>query len=477
MKANFLDRVIGAVSPRLGADRLRARAAMSAMTHYDAAASSNRTKGWKAPGGDANAAARGGGRIRLVARDMIRNNAIARRASAALVDNIVGDGIIPSVEAESDADARRLEEALLAHFDTTSIDAAGRVNLYGLQRMAVAEMIASGETFWRRRPRRTQDRVAALPFQIEALEAEYLDDRQIGKLQNGNEELDGIEFDLLRRRVAYRMFRNHPGDVLTGYVDSSRVMASNVLHLYRADRPGQRRGVSWLAPVLSLLSDAYDYADAQLVRQKIAAMWVAFTRDTLADGGTQEDFDAITLKPGMFEHLPPGRDVTFSQPPTVEGYGDHMKQVLRMVAAGIDLTYEELSGDLEGVNFSSARIGRIAMQKAVQSAQWTVVMPVLCDGIEPWIRQALDDTPQQIARGEWRLKWTPPRFAMTDPGRELPAIVAEIDAGLTSRQRKIREMGYDPQEIYREIEEDREVARRLGIGAARQAPAEDDPGE
>jgi len=453
LKPTLIDRAIGYFSPSLALSRTRDRVRMS--QYYDAAGRTVRTQGMRAPGGDANAAALSGPIIRKRARDMVRNNAIATRAVSALVDNIVGDGIIPSVEAERDEDKRRLEEVLLEHFDSTAVDAAGRLNLYGLQRLAVDGMIVGGEMLWRRRPRRASDALAVLPFQVESLEPEYLDDRRLGQLQTGNLEYDGIEFDAIRRRVAYRLFREHPEDSLTGFPESRRVMADEVLHLYRVDRPNQRRGVTWLAPVISLLSDAYEYADAQLVRQKIAAMWVGFTVDALNDVGEQTDYDKLTLKPGTFEHLPPGRDVRFSDPPKVEGYAEHMKQVQRMVAAALGITYEELSGDLEGVNFSSGRLGRIAMQRAVQAAQWTVVMPVLCDGMNRWIRDAVDVFPERLVRGAYKINWTPPRFQMTDPAREIPAMVQEIEAGLTSRQRKIREMGYDPSTIAAEIEEDR----------------------
>lgn len=478
--ANFLDRAIGFFSPSAGAERMRNRATMSAMQHYDAAGGGKRAKGYKAPSGDANSAVRGGRRLRLVSRDMVRNNAIARRAVAALVDNIVGDGIIPSIVAENDADQRRLQDILNQHFDSTAVDASGRLDLYGLQRLAVEGMIVGGEVMWRRRPRFVSDRVAAMPFQIESLEPEYLDDRHLGRLPSGNVEYDGIEFDALRRRISYRLFEEHPEDILTGFPASRRIMAENIIHLYRMERPGQRRGITWLAPVIPLISDAYDYADAQLVRQKIAAMWVAFTRDTqadVADEGT--DYD-LTLTPGMFEHLPPGRDVQFSDPPKVDGYADHMKQVQRMIASALGITYEELSGDLEGVNFSSARIGRISMQKAVSAAQWTTVIPSLCQPLERWIRDALAVTPDAPSV-EYTIKWTPPKFPMTDPAREIPAILQEIGGGLTSRQRKIREMGYDPEEIYREIEQDKAQAERLKLNFAQApapaAPDQDNPGE
>jgi lambda family phage portal protein len=217
---------------------------------------------------------------------------------------------------------------------------------------------------------------------------------------------------------------------------------------------------------MPLMGDAYDYADAQLLRQKIAAMWVGFTVDTDSDGPDVTDVAAGTdvatnLQPGIMEHLPPGRDVRWSDPPGTEGYGEYMKAVQRMIASAMDITYEELSGDLEGVNFSSARIGRMAMQRAVSAVQWTVLMPVLCEPMGDWLKEGLKQATGE--KGEFRIRWTPPRFGLTDASREVPAILQSIAGGLTSRQRAIREMGYDPEEIEAEIAADKAAAERIGV--------------
>ncbi len=61
-----------------------------------------------------------------------------------------------------------------------------------------------------------------------------------------------------------------------------RVSAEDVIHLFRLETPGQVRGISWFAPVLLRLADLDSWRDAQLVRQKIAAMLTAFV--TTLDG-------------------------------------------------------------------------------------------------------------------------------------------------------------------------------------------------
>ena len=58
----------------------------------------------------------------------------------------------------------------------------------------------------------------------------------------------GIEFDKLGRRVAYHLYRSHPNDGAlapmsgTGGINTVRVPASEIIHLFRPLRPKQIRG-------------------------------------------------------------------------------------------------------------------------------------------------------------------------------------------------------------------------------------------
>ena len=74
--------------------------------------------------------------------------------------------------------------------------------------------------------------------------------------------------------------RQHPGCLTltnwqAGFI-SKPIPAESVLHVYKKDRPGQVRGVTWLAPVILKLRDLDEYEDAELVRKKIEACFAAF---------------------------------------------------------------------------------------------------------------------------------------------------------------------------------------------------------
>lgn len=457
---NLLDKAIAYVSPRTAAQRARYRMAAG---HFDAAGRKYRQKNWQSGSGDANAVNFGAiDLLRKRSRDLCRNNPIARRAISVIVDSVVGDGIIPSIETDDAGLKTEIEAILREHLDTTAIDASGRLNLYGLQRLAMHTIVEGGEILWLRRTRRPSDGLP-LNLQIQTLESEYLDDRREGLLPNGNSEYDGIELDMIGRRVAYRLFRSNPEAHNQSYPESRLVKADSVIHGFRMDRAEQRRGTPWLAPVMARLHDLNDYADAQLLKQKIAAMWVAFTVDQDPEGdplpGAATDAPA-DLVPGMFEHLPPGRDVRFSEPPKVDGYPEVMREGKRDVAAGLDLTYESMTMDMSSVSFISGRLGRLEMNAAMSAHQWTMMIPQMCQPLEPWLRDAIamrvgDDK-------KYRFKWTPPRFPVVDPNAEVDADTKAVEGGFTSRQRVIRRNGFDPEEIDREIAEDAAKSRMEG---------------
>src|SRR6202008_1658665 len=97
VRANILDRAIGAVAPRMALKRIRARAALDLVTRaYAGAALGRHTDGWKtSPSSADSEIASAGSRLRDRHRDLVRNNPNAAKAVSSWVTNLVGDGISP----------------------------------------------------------------------------------------------------------------------------------------------------------------------------------------------------------------------------------------------------------------------------------------------------------------------------------------------------------------------------------------------
>ncbi len=463
---NVVEWAIAQVSPARALSRARARAALGVMMNYDAATTTDRASSWRAPASDADNAAGRRARLAYVARDMVRNTPFATRAQAVIASNVVGDGIIPKVIGGTKGQQAELLDLIERHLDTVLIDADGRNNLYGLQRLAMATVVDAGEVLIRRRFRQRGDGFP-LALQLQVLEPDFIDTAKSGLTDGGSDIREGIEYDAIGRRVAYWLFPRHPGGTfrLGREWRSHRVPASEVLHVYRQDRPGQMRGVSWFAPVAMTLQDMADHQDAQLMRQKIAACFVAFrvNTDADADGGGDKAGLATSLIPGRIQNVAPGEDIRFASPPGVEAYDEFTRTVLRSVAAGMGITYEALSGDLSNVNFSSARIGRMEMDRNVTSWQWLMLIPQMMQPIGQWIiDQWAMERMARPARG-LRLDWVPPPMRLVDPVREIPALRDKVRAGFASRQAVVRELGYDPERLLEEQIADAAAADGAGL--------------
>lgn len=488
---NMLERAILAVAPGWAARRARSRALTA---HYDGAAVGRRTSSLRASRTDADGAARQRQRMSFFARDMLRNTPYAARAKTVIAGTVVGDGIIPKVAVSYPKLNKTAQKRLRArglklieeHFDTVRIDRAGKLNLYGLQSLIWGTVVSDGECLVRIHSDSLVS--GALPLQLEVLEPDYLDEGKVGFLTDGGDIRNGIEYDAAGRRVAYWLFPAHPGSdwpLKRGAAVSQRVPADEVLHIYRVDRPGQERGVTWLAPVMMRLQDLADHEDAQLVRQKIAACFAAFRI-----GGDKQVALPDEIAPGMVYDLGDAEDVKFPVPPGVEAYDEFTRSVLRSIAAGLGISYEALTGDLAQVNFSSARMGRLEMDQNVSAWQNLTLIPQLLlplSGlfVDAW--QAVDGE-EFLASGLpadiWHhvaLTWVPPRKIIVDPAREFAALREAVRSGFASRQQVVRQLGIDPERLLEEQAQDKEEADRLGLpfdsdpraDVSRQAKADD----
>lgn len=469
--AHWMDRLTQGIAPRWTLQRVRARAAAQILArHYEAASAGRRTSGWTRTGGDANTVQTSAlSLLRQHARDLVRNNPYAESALATIADHTVGWGITAKpARSAPKAVRQRVLELWSTWADTTACDADGRENLSGLQKLIMRTVVESGEVLVRRRIRRPEDGLS-LPLQLQVLEPDYLDilkDGQTGAA--GGPIIQGIEFDQIGRRVGYWLYRVHPGANLsgtTGFGQSDRIPASEILHVYKRKRPGQVRGASWFAPVLLRMKDFDTYEDAALVKQKIAACLAVITSDVdgsaPALGASSADDPTIdTLEPGMILNAPPGRSVAVVQPPTVSEHKQYAETVLRAIAAGLGMTYEDLTGDYTGLTFSAARMSRLRHWARVDDWRWQMVIPQLCQPVWGWAMEAAGVVGLPAAP---TAEWSCPPIPMIEPDKEGLAYQRNIRTGIMSLSEAIRERGYDPQDLLDELAEDFARLDKLGL--------------
>lgn len=467
-RPNLLDRALGAVAPQWQLRRTRARIANDMLARqYDAAAASRRTQGWRRVGSDGTPTARDLATIRDLARDLVRNHGEIGQAKRTIANHVVGWGIMAKPKT---ANAPALE-AWKRWAESTDCDADGRSNLYGLQKLVVGTVAESGECLVRRRWRRLADGYA-LPMQLQVMEPDHLDTGRSATLPNGGWITSGIEFDALGERVAYWLFPSHPGAAYGSgrlvFEPSKRIPAADVLHIFDRSRPGQVRAVSWFAPIILPAKDLDEYSDAQVMKQKIAACLAVLTTDVDGQNGPLGTADDTTtnpgvdsLEPGAILNLPAGKNVEVVTPPQVNDYEPFVRTNNRKIARGIGITYEDYTGDYSQVNFSSARMARLAHWDNVHDWRWLMLIPQFCDPVWAWAVEAMQVA--GVTSEAVRAEWTAPGMPMIEPDKEGLAIMRNVRAGIQTLAEAIRERGYDPDEFLTEYAAFSKKLDALGI--------------
>ena len=400
-----------------------------------------------------------------------RNNPWVASAVDSLVGNVVGAGIKPQSTHPDRAVRERLQALWLRWTDHAAPD--GLADFYGLQAMAVRAMVESGESFARLRVTSDTD---SFPLHIELLDPEQVPTDLHRDIGRGTRIRAGIEFDSAGRRIAYRVLSARPGDPLGSFrIDPIRVPAVDCIHLFKPVAAGQLRGITWLAPVLLRLHELDQFEDATLVKAKVAALFTGFITDpdgTVGglSGDNRSGVLTVGMEPGSLIPLPPGADIRFSNPTEHDAYAPFVKNHLRAVAAGLGLPYELVSGDLEGVTYSSIRAGLVEFRRRVEQLQHNVVVHMFCRPIwERFVRIAVlsGDLPARDFDADpaayLGCSWLPPKFDYVDPIKDVQAEILAIDAGLKSRGQAISERGYDAEQVDAEIAADKARTDMLGL--------------
>ena len=313
---------------------------------YEGAMLSRLTSDWISQGTSQDAEVRGSLRIlRNRVRQLVRDNDYARQALRAIATNVVGTGI----KFQSQVRAQRgnklnakVNDAIEAAWGDwcrkDSCDVAGRMCFSDIERLAVTSVAESGEVIIRmiKQPFGR----SKIPLALEVIESDLLDDNYNGVADNGNEVRMGVEVDRWQRPVAYHFFQKHPGDFQYGqkgnpYQKRIRVPAEEVIHLFRADRPLQTRGIPWFATALTRLHHLAGYEQSEVIAARAGASLMGFVTSPegqLIEDAIENGEKVTSFEPGTIKYLSPGESFTvpsLQRPDTFEPFMRQMLQIGR----------------------------------------------------------------------------------------------------------------------------------------------------
>jgi lambda family phage portal protein len=419
--------------------------------------------------------------VRSRSRAYDANNAYYNAAHRALMTHLVGAEI---VGASTHPDAAT--QALIADAWTefcNACDFDGLTNMGGLQAALVADMIRDGEGV--AVMRNTPD-----GLRVQRLAPDQIDGSKTEDLGGGAFIQNGIEFDANGQRVAVWLFPANPANAFAAQIQSVRVDAADVIHIFEQRGAGQCRGMPWGAAALKRVGEVDQLEDALLVGAKVAAMFCGVVTDEFGAGAFpfegEQNGSQITqaLEPGTLINAGAGKKVQFSAPAQAAQGVEFLSSQVRAIASAFGVPPQFVDSDYSRANFSSLRSSLAIYAARLDQIVHTILRPMLLDRLwRRWITTEvlagrIEAPDFESNRAAWfGVEWFPPAPPTPDDLKAAQADVLQIQNGLKSRAQAIRERGYSPQALDAERAADAQRAETVGLNASQDDEEESDSNE
>lgn len=366
-----------------------------------------------------------------------------------------------------------IEDAFARFSKRGSFDVTGTLSRSDAERMICSNIPIDGEVI---AIARYGSDLNEFGFAVQFADPVLLNPMHYEELRNGNTIRHGIEFNPNGKPVAYHFRRMDERQV--GYIQSygantyDRVPAENVCHMFLPEKIGQKRGLSWMRTALWRLRMLGGFEDAAVVNARVGAAKMGFLRDPDAQNDVDDEIP-MEGDPGTFEDIGNRELVSWNPQFPDAAIDPFTKSLLRSIASGLKVSYNNLASDLTSVNFSSIRQGALDEREVWKGLQ-EMLIGQWCEWLfDRWLQRALlaqaitvANKPLKFERLEkYRaVTWQPRRWAWVDPGSEVAANEKAVAMKIKSRSEIIRETsGRDPDDVWSEISrEDKDMAA-LGV--------------
>lgn len=419
--------------------------------------------------------------LRARSRDLFMGSPLATGALKTLRTNIVGTGLKANVQCDREMLGLTQEEADAWNKHTaaewrlwacsSSADAARTCTFAQMQALVLLSCLLSGDCFvalpYLNRP--------GTPYRLAMNLIEG--DRVCNPMGQGwdfnSNTLEGVEVDDYGAPVAYWIARYNPRAAMQ-YVKGQpqhweRIPAfgpsgrRQVLHILSdLERPAQRRGTPFLAPVIESLKQLEKYTDSELVAAVVAGYFSVFIKSNTPEDGMPSfgaplgdeasatpDPQDIALSPGMIASLEPGEDISVANPgrpnSNFEGF---VSAICRQIGSALELPYELVIKQFSS-SYSASRGALLEAWKMFRMRrQW--LQDSFCQPVyEAWLAEAVTSGRVEapgffedplIARAWSGVLWSGDAQGQLDPQKEAAAAQLRVAAGFSTREREAREL-------------------------------------
>jgi len=160
----------------------------------------------------------------------------------------------------------------------------------------------------------------------------------------------------------------------------------------------------------------------------------------------------------------------YSHPGVTNTYEAFMRVQQQTIATALRVSYDQLTGDMNQVNYSSARIRLMGLRRIWKQYQHAVMKQQVCRPIwRAWLDAAalagvIDAKDYRKHPEEYlNVEWLAQPWEYVDPVKDVTTVRMEIESCLDSREAKIAARGDVPEEVDAAIKRDHDREKLLGI--------------
>jgi lambda family phage portal protein len=324
----------------------------------------------------------------------------------------------------------------------------------------------SANPFWR----------SPVRLNVRLLEADQFEtDNLQGQL--GSDE-SGVELDQNGDIMAYYLLPYHPGDTFSPIQSAIRISARDVYHLYRADRPGQLRGIPWLTPSLNIFAQLRRFVLATLTAAETAADHAAVLEQMAGadDEDQAEPWERMEIERGAMVTLPAGAKLSqFKAEHPNATFEQFITSMVREAARCVDMP-AVLAIDASKYNYASGRLDLQAFWRTRGAERVLIYERQFLDPLwRDWLDEALlipGYLPDLFAETayDWAPLWRWSEAEHVDRAKEAAGQAAELANHTTTLAREYARRGLDWEDELKQRARELELMRELGLTAAQAQP-------
>ena len=422
--------------------------------------------------------------LRNRARYEVRNNSYAKGILETKANDIVGTG--PRLQIQTDnAEFDREVENRFAEW-SSDCDMGGKLSLTEIVRLAGSlQQDESGESFIVMQS--AGGNVDDIRLRLLVVEPDRVQTPLglFGFVAGFDSEKmrDGIEVDEYGRPLKYHILKKHPGSTFNFSVmyEADVVPASQVIHLYRQDRPGQSRGVPWITPAIPLFAQLRRYTLATIEAAEQAANIAAVLESESM--GTETDeveaMDEIEIPRASMLTVPGGTKMSqfkAEQPTTT--YKMFKDEILNEIGRCLNMPFNVVAANSAKYNYASGRLDWQVYFRSIRTIRGWIERVVLNRIFYVWLREAVfipGYLPAAARKADIEPSWFWPGAEHVDPLKEAGAQQKRLQSLTTNLSIEYAQQGRDWERELRQRAKEQKLLDELGLKMETAGPGGDKP--